>query len=184
MVCDRINDSDEDGPERRDAGEVDLPCRAAAYLNRRMKGIRLEERIPTVEEYVFLRDAVGWPPRGAAAAREGLSRSIYSICCVGRVGIVGCGRIVGDGGLYLYLQDIIVRPECQRRGLGTRIIRSLLTYIEKHNAPGVFVGLMAASGASRFYRRFGFEARGSDAPGMFMILADERPEEQEHPGES
>jgi len=33
MACGRINDASRGGPERRGAAGVDLPCRAAAYLN-------------------------------------------------------------------------------------------------------------------------------------------------------
>jgi ribosomal protein S18 acetylase RimI-like enzyme len=44
--------------------------------------------------------------------------------------VVGCGRVVGDGGLHFYLADIIVRPEYQRQGIGTRIVAALTRFVE------------------------------------------------------
>ena len=37
-----------------------------------------------------------------------------------------------------------------------------------------FVGLMAAAGAAAFYRRYGYEPRPPDRPGMFKIVARRR----------
>jgi GNAT superfamily N-acetyltransferase len=129
----------------------------------------VEERSPTLEEYRRLRAAVGWDTRSEEAMRRGLAGASYS-CIVSSGGeTIGCGRIVGDGGLYLYVQDVIVVPEHQGRGAGAAIMDALLGYLDREARPGTFVGLMAASGAAAFYERYGFERRPDDRPGMFRI---------------
>jgi predicted N-acetyltransferase YhbS len=82
---------------------------------------------------------------------------------------VGCGRIVGDGGLYFYLQDVIVLPEHQGRGQGARLMDALMSYLERSARPGAFVGLMAALGAEPFYERYGFRRRSDAQPGMLRV---------------
>jgi ribosomal protein S18 acetylase RimI-like enzyme len=132
------------------------------------------ERSPTVEEYEALRASVGWYAVDRVAASTGLSRSLYSVCAVAEHRTIGCGRVVGDGGLYLYIQDIIVLPEYQRRGVGRSLMAHVMDFIARSARENTFVGLMAAKGVAEFYRPYGFEERSPDRPGMFRLWS-ERP---------
>jgi GNAT superfamily N-acetyltransferase len=129
----------------------------------------LEERAPTPQEYRRLRDAVGWgdmPEEGLAA---GLASSLYSCVVLHEGEVVACGRVVGDGGMYFYVQDVIVQPGYQGRGLGAQIMAAVMGYLENAARPGAFVGLMAAQHAEGFYERYGFHRRPDDRPGMFRV---------------
>jgi GNAT superfamily N-acetyltransferase len=130
----------------------------------------LIERIPTLEEYRRLRRAVGWDDVEAEAIETGLQNSLFSVCVVLKDEVVGCGRVIGDSGIYFYVQDIIVLPEFQRKGIGRRIMNAIMEYLTGHASDGSFVGLMAAKGVSKFYERYGFKERLHDAPGMFRVL--------------
>lgn len=131
--------------------------------------IELVEREATAEEYEALRGAVGWNEIGVDGLRTGLANSLYSVV-LERDGVaIGCGRVVGDGGIYFYLQDVIVLPEFQGNGLGARIMDALTAYLDRAAGPGAFIGLMAADGVERFYERYGFERRPADRPGMSRI---------------
>ena len=37
-------------------------------------------------------------------------------------------RLVGDGAMYWYLQEIIILPQFQRKGIGTMIVNHLVDY--------------------------------------------------------
>lgn len=52
--------------------------------------------------------------------------------------VVGMGRLVGDGVMYWYLQEIVVLPEYQGNGIGTAIVNKLLKYVEEHTDEGNF----------------------------------------------
>lgn len=41
--------------------------------------------------------------------------------------LTGLIRVVGDGYSIIYIQDIIVLPEYQRRGIGTLLLKTVLT---------------------------------------------------------
>jgi ribosomal protein S18 acetylase RimI-like enzyme len=134
------------------------------------EGCVLVERNPTLEEYQRLRRAVGWGDVETEAVEIGLQKSLFSVCVTLKNEVVGCGRVIGDGGIYFYVQDIIVLPEFQRKGIGRRIMDAIVEYLKTHARDGAFIGLMAAKGVSKFYGRYGFKKRPSDAPGMFQVL--------------
>jgi len=119
--------------------------------------VTIVDGTPTPEEYV--------------QAAEGLRASLASVLARDVDGtLVGIGRVVGDGGVYLYLQDVIVLERWRNNGIGTRITEALLDHVRELGGPGTFVGLMAAAGAGPFYERFGFQPRGEDRPGMWLTL--------------
>ena len=131
--------------------------------------IEIVERAPTPDEYRRLRASVGWNELDADAIRAGLSGSLYSVVLERDGEVIGCGRVVGDGGVYFYVQDVIVVPDLQGQGWGERIMDAVMHYLDASVRPGSFIGLMAAKDVEAFYLRFGFERRPDDRPGMFRI---------------
>lgn len=135
--------------------------------------MRLVERDPRVEEYQRLRRAVGWGETTDEGIAAGLSNALYAVVLERGGEVIGCGRVVGDGGLYFYVQDVIVLPSFQGRGLGTRIMEGVMGYLERTARPGAFVGLMAAKDVESFYEPYGFRRRPDDQPGMFRVWGGE-----------
>ncbi|MBQ3530452.1 MAG: GNAT family N-acetyltransferase [Oscillospiraceae bacterium] len=45
--------------------------------------------------------------------------------------LVGIIRAVGDGYSVLFIQDILVLPEYQRKGIGTKLLKSMLGFYPK-----------------------------------------------------
>ncbi|HVP13447.1 MAG TPA: GNAT family N-acetyltransferase [Phycisphaerae bacterium] len=141
-------------------------------------GFEIVERAPTVEEYQMLRREVGWPEVETAVVGRGLAASLYSVCLLHDGEVVGCGRVVGDGGIYLYIQDIIVLPAYQRQGWGRRIMEAMMAYVASKAGRNTFVGLNAAEGVAPFYYRYGFAERPPGRPGMFRIWSGQESAEQ------
>jgi len=129
----------------------------------------LMDRLPTVEEYHRLREAVGWEKMDREPTEMGLHNSLYSVCVLFDGRVIGYGRVVGDGAIFFYIQDIMVQPEFQKKGIGRRIMSAIMDYLKVHARTDSFIGLMAAKDASKFYEKFGFEERPRDGPGMFKV---------------
>lgn len=127
------------------------------------------ERVPSVEEYLALREAVGWGRLDERMTAQGLANALFTVCVLYEGDVIGCGRVIGDGGLYFYLQDIIILPRYQGNGLGKRLMGAIMAYVDAHALPGAFIGLMAAQGVSDFYTPFGFAVRPPERPGMFRL---------------
>jgi len=124
---------------------------------------------PTTAEYNELREEVGWGSVSPAVAAAGLARTLCGVMARQGDRLVGMARLVGDGAIYLYVQDMIVHPEFQGRGVGRRLIQELHAWVAAHCTEEATVALMAAPGAQAFYERLGYEARPTDAPGMELI---------------
>lgn len=141
--------------------------------------LAVEARLPTLAEYRSLCMSVGWDEAiNFAAAPRSLERSLWGVTVLdtttGREQAVGMGRLVGDGAIYFYIQDIVVRPTFQGRGIGRLVMARLMGWLRLNAPEGAFVGLFAAPGREGFYTRFGF-MRHADLTGMFCVLREEDP---------
>jgi ribosomal protein S18 acetylase RimI-like enzyme len=134
-------------------------------------GLRLERRLPTVAELRALNAAVGWTdlPSDDGAVARGLAASLFGAVLLDAAGeIAGCARVVGDGGVYFYVQDLIVAPSLQGLGLGDLLLDEVLAYLERSAPAGATVGLIAAEGKAGFYARRGWAPRPAAGPGMTL----------------
>ncbi|UCF34574.1 MAG: GNAT family N-acetyltransferase [Phycisphaerales bacterium] len=134
-----------------------------------MSEFRIVERVPTADEYARMRAVVGWNEVDPQGIARGLHNALFSLCLLDDDDVIGCARIVGDDGLYFYIQDVIVLPEYQGQGLGRRLMDRVMAYIEQHAKPGAFIGLMAAKDVAPFYHKYGFAERPVAQPGMYRM---------------
>ncbi|QOR68069.1 GNAT family N-acetyltransferase [Cytobacillus suaedae] len=125
---------------------------------------------PTLEEYIYLCSSVGWKDyMNFEVAEMSLQNSIYSVIIKDQDEIIGMGRIVGDGAIYFYIQDIVVHPNYQGNGLGKEIMELLMSYIKEEAPNKAFVGLFASEGKGHFYERFDFKDYSPNMTGMFKV---------------
>ena len=129
----------------------------------------LIDRIPEISEYRLLCEAVGWGRiMNFTAAASALEQSVTGVVALNENSeVIGMGRIVGDGAIYFYLQDLVVVPEYQKCGIGTAILNRLLDYITSKAPERSFIGLFSVPEAIDFYRKFSFEQR--DLTGLFTV---------------
>lgn len=119
----------------------------------------LVENQLSANDFIRLKIATGFRNRPIDQVEKALENDLLDVVAIVNNEVVGMGRLVGDGVMYWYLQEIIVLPEYQGKGIGTGIVNYLLEYIKKHTEDETFtsVGLTAAEGKTSFYERFGFQ---------------------------
>jgi ribosomal protein S18 acetylase RimI-like enzyme len=130
------------------------------------EGYELEERPPSVDEYLHLRREAGLSPKTQEAARIGLAHTWYGVTVRQHGEAVGMGRVIGDGGLFFEVVDIAVLPAHQRRGLGKRIMAALMDHLTTHAPESAHVMLLADGEAHRLYAQFGFRPTAPASIGM------------------
>jgi ribosomal protein S18 acetylase RimI-like enzyme len=135
-----------------------------------MLNYQLVEKLPTPEEYNQLRQSVGWGIYARDVILQALPNSLYCICAVKDGEIIGMARIIGDGGIAYYIQDVILKPEYQRQGIGTQLMDKVMEFIRAHANNNSVIGLMAAKGKEAFYTRYGFTVRPDDRLGSGMTM--------------
>lgn len=134
--------------------------------------MKILENIDNVKEFNELYDAVGWGSYEEEISKKALSNNIYSVSVYENENIIGYGRIIGDGIVFLYIHDIMVKPEYQGKGIGKTIMNKLLTKIhelQKIN-PDLRTYLGASKGKENFYKKCGFITREEANLGAGMIL--------------
>ena len=136
-----------------------------------MDNIEIRQKAPTVEQFLSFRQAAGWHVPSADAVEEGLRNTRYSVCVEADGEVIGMGRVLGDGVLYFYIQDVIVMPEYQKKGVGTRLMDAIMAHIDKCAKPTAYIALFSAKGMEPFYSKYGFIERPCDnlGPGMAFI---------------
>jgi GNAT superfamily N-acetyltransferase len=132
--------------------------------------VNIEERLPSAPDYNRLRAAVGWGTYSEDIIERALTASLYGVCAVSGDEVVGMARVIGDSGLVYYLQDVIVLPEYQRQGIGTKMMDHLMDYIHSNTSHNSIVGLMAAKGSETFYQGYGFTPRPNERLGCGMTM--------------
>jgi|SRR3989344_8314720 len=133
--------------------------------------IRYLEKSPPLIEYKHLRDMVGWNLTGKGITDERIQQSLntspYSVCAYYDDVIIGMVRLSGDLAMYGYIQDTIVLPSYQGRGVGRILVQKVLDKVKP--LKGYLLGVCPSKVSVDFYSKFGFIKRPEN-PNGFMSL--------------
>lgn len=79
-------------------------------------------------EILDLYASVGWTAYtdDPAALRNGFANSLLTLAAYEEATLAGLARVVGDGHTVVFVQDILVRPQFQRRGIGSALLQAVL----------------------------------------------------------
>ena len=135
--------------------------------------IKFSEDRLSVWEYLELRRSVGWSELTERQAELAIENCMYCISAYNDDGrLIGMGRIVGDGAVICYIQDLIVLPEYHGKGVGSALMMHLKNYVSSLTTHGerIMLCLMCAKGREGFYKKNGFIPRPTENLGPGMIL--------------
>ncbi|MFD1172331.1 GNAT family N-acetyltransferase [Oceanobacillus picturae] len=122
---------------------------------------------PTPQEYIDLRLEGGISGKSKEAATIGLKNSLFAVSIYDQGVLIGMGRIIGDGGAFFQIVDIVVKPSYQGKGLGKAVMRELMSYLDNHTYSGSYVSLIADDPANKLYEQFGFRYTYPASHGMY-----------------
>ena len=125
----------------------------------KLNDIELVDNILKPEDFVRLRNATAFADIPIEHARKALKNGLINVSALKNGELIGMGRLVGDGAMYWYLQEIVVLPEYQGMGIGAMIVNHLVDYAVKNSSTGKFttIGGVSAKGKEGFYQKLGFE---------------------------
>lgn len=130
--------------------------------------IRIENTPPTISEFIELRSLVGWGDTAPELAKVALKNSLYHVAAYDDEKLIGMARIVGDGAMFFYIQDVIVDPSYQKMGIGHLLMNSIESYLSSVAVKGATIGLLSAKGKESFYSRYGYTERTGEPLGLGM----------------
>ena len=87
-----------------------------------------EYREYKAEDVLRLYASVGWTAYTDApdVLHRGFERSLLTFAAYEGETLVGLARAVGDGETIVLMQDLLVFPQYQRRGIGTALMRAMM----------------------------------------------------------
>lgn len=135
-----------------------------------MSAITYSNAPPNAHAFAEFRASCGWGRVSEAVAQDAIDNSLVFVSAYKGEQLVGFGRVVGDGVLNVYIQDLIITDEMRGQGIGKAILGKLLSEIREICPEGGTVGLMSATGKEQFYEHFGFQKRPSHIYGAGMTL--------------
>ena len=119
-----------------------------------------------IRQITYLYRTAGWWDTEDDANHDLVRRIIAGSHCflTAREGssLIGMGRAVSDGVNDAYLQDVMVLPNFWHRGVGSRIVETL---VERLRYDGLrWIGLIAGNQSHPFYKQLGFEEMPFSTP--------------------
>ncbi|MBQ7308108.1 MAG: GNAT family N-acetyltransferase [Clostridia bacterium] len=134
--------------------------------------MKIIKKFPTNQEFNELFSSVGWGTRIDKKINEHRKTSVYSICVYDNTQICGMARIVGDGSYYTIF-DVVVKKEYQNKGIGSIIMKDLVSWYNSIKDDDTYLYLGASFGKEKFYEKFGFKARPFKNIGAGMKYVEE-----------
>lgn len=124
----------------------------------------------STDDFNMLRRSVGWKGINKKRAKIGLENSTYIVVAENDNEPIGMARVISDGGYVSLITDVIVKPEYQRQGIGTKLMEYVMEYINNDLGDGEnqLICLLSIKGKEPFYRKFGFIYRPNDINGAGM----------------
>ena len=125
--------------------------------------VQLVDDALLVEDFIRLKLATGFMNRPLNQIEDALKNGLFNVSAIYNGKVIGMGRLIGDGAMYWYLQDISILPEYQRKGIGKCIVNRLIEHIENTAIPNtcIEIGLSAVKGKEAFYEKLGFSLGSS-----------------------
>lgn len=108
-------------------------------------------------EILGLYASVGWTAYtdDPAALRNGFANSLLTLAAYEEAALAGLIRVVGDGHTIVFVQDILVRPQFQRLGIGSALLHAVLNRYA--NVRQIELVTDDTPKTMAFYRSMGFQ---------------------------
>lgn len=109
-------------------------------------------------ELLDLYKSVGWTSYTSRpeTLKNAYKHSLFILAAYDEEILIGIIRVVGDGHSIIYIQDIIIQPNYQRKGIGSILLKEIL---EKYAT--VYQKILLTTNEEKtvqFYKSLGFKA--------------------------
>ena len=107
----------------------------------------------SVKELADLRESIGWN-RMDNEYKNPLLTSYYHIAVYEKEVLIGYIDCVSNGVTDAYIQDLMVHPDYQRRGIGTELMTIMINYLKQKHI--YMISVVFEENLKPFYEKFGF----------------------------
>lgn len=129
-----------------------------------------KKEIPAMTDLLALYSSVGWTnyTNNPTMLEQAVKASLWQLAVYDEKELVAYIRLVGDGHSVIFVQDLLVRPDHQRQGIGRKLLTEALATF-----PNVYQRLLVTERSEKnlvFYQSLGFvELSEQVCTGMIYI---------------
>ena len=118
--------------------------------------LEYKQEIPVMTDLLALYSSVGWTnyTNNPTMLEEAVKASLWQLAVYDKEELVAYIRLVGDRHSVLLVQDLLVRPDYQRQGIGKKLLEEALATF-----PNVYQRLLVIERSEKnlsFYQSLGF----------------------------
>ena len=118
--------------------------------------LEYKQEIPVMADLLALYSSVGWTnyTNNPTMLEEAVKASLWQLAVYDKEELVAYIRLVGDRHSVLLVQDLLVRPDYQRQGIGKKLLEEALATF-----PNVYQRLLVTERSEKnlsFYQSLGF----------------------------
>ena len=118
--------------------------------------LEYKQEIPEMTDLLALYSSVGWTnyTNNPTMLEEAVKASLWQLAVYDEKELVAYIRLVGDGHSVIFVQDLLVRPDHQRQGIGKKLLEKAL-----ETFPHVYQRLLVTERSEKnlaFYQSLGF----------------------------
>ena len=118
--------------------------------------LEYKQDIPAMTDLLALYSSVGWTnyTNNPTMLEEAVKASLWQLAVYDKEELVAYIRLVGDRHSVLLVQDLLVRPDYQRQGIGKKLLEEALATF-----PNVYQRLLVTERSEKnlsFYQSLGF----------------------------
>lgn len=122
------------------------------------------------EDFIRLFASAGWGELPQDLVELSLANSYATFSVKSENKVIAMARLLGDGAMSFFLKDLVVAPEYQRTGIGSRLLTHVEEYIRTQLKSGWegYLQLVSAKGKEAFYQKMGYATHPHEhsGPGM------------------
>ena len=120
----------------------------------KMNLIYRENLYCSAKQIANLREAVGWPRMESYYSNSHMA-SFYHIACYDGEELVGYVDSVSNGLTDAYIQDLMIYPNYQCKGIGTELMNRMIAGLKERKIFMISC-IYGIPDLAKFYKRFGF----------------------------
>ncbi len=121
---------------------------------------KIVQRVPEVAEFQLLREVLGYEMVPDEVVERALDRSLFAVCAERDSLLVGCARVVGDGGIYFFIEDLMLLPGLESVGeeksITDYMMDEIMDYLRRTAPPNAFFCIKDSKTAREHCRQYGF----------------------------
>ena len=131
-----------------------------------MDTYKILTRPPEVAEFQLLRQVLAYEEVSDEVVERALANTLFAVCAERDSLIIGCARVIGDGAMYFFIEDMMIMPGIEdpeeEQSIIDFMMDEVMGFLEQNAPPNAFFCIKDSKKAQDYCRQYGFRMNFSN----------------------